>query len=141
MPFSYIDSLRDFALIVRRLWAGERVSYDGPAGRFPDLVLEDRAWNGLLEGLRGPDLMGVVDAIDRGLGRDPLLEGELVISGARGTCSEHPQDGQDGSGAAHRGPPPGAQNADSASRVLHEGSLMVPSILFFFPYVHLSAFS
>ena len=35
--------LADTADILRRLWAGERVSYDGPAGRFPDLKLMELA--------------------------------------------------------------------------------------------------
>jgi 5,10-methylenetetrahydromethanopterin reductase len=34
--------LEDMAEILRRLWAGERVSYDGPAGRFPDLLVQER---------------------------------------------------------------------------------------------------
>lgn len=32
----------DYVDIVRRLWAGEKVSYDGPAGSFPELALGDR---------------------------------------------------------------------------------------------------
>lgn len=35
--------LADTADILRRLWAGERVSYDGPAGHFPDLKLMELA--------------------------------------------------------------------------------------------------
>jgi probable F420-dependent oxidoreductase len=33
--------LRDYVDILRRLWAGEQVSYNGPAGTYPHLVLED----------------------------------------------------------------------------------------------------
>ncbi|WP_037076421.1 TIGR03857 family LLM class F420-dependent oxidoreductase [Pseudonocardia spinosispora] len=33
--------LRDYVDILRRLWAGEQVAYDGPAGTFPHLALED----------------------------------------------------------------------------------------------------
>lgn len=32
----------DYAEIVRRLWQGETVSYDGPAGTFPQIALTDR---------------------------------------------------------------------------------------------------
>jgi probable F420-dependent oxidoreductase len=34
-------ALVDYVDILRRLWAGEQVSYDGPAGTFPHLALED----------------------------------------------------------------------------------------------------
>lgn len=33
--------LVDYVDILRRLWAGKQVSYEGPAGRFPHLALED----------------------------------------------------------------------------------------------------
>lgn len=35
--------LADTADILRRLWAGEHVSYEGPLGTFPDLALAERA--------------------------------------------------------------------------------------------------
>jgi len=35
------QGLRDYVDILRRLWSGEVVSYDGPAGSFPHLALED----------------------------------------------------------------------------------------------------
>jgi probable F420-dependent oxidoreductase len=35
------QGLADYVDILRRLWAGEDVDYDGPAGRFPHLALED----------------------------------------------------------------------------------------------------
>lgn len=38
-PAPTIASMRDVAVILRRLWAGETVSYDGPAGRFPNIRL------------------------------------------------------------------------------------------------------
>lgn len=37
-----LDSLGDTADILRRLWAGETVSYSGPAGAFPELRLPQR---------------------------------------------------------------------------------------------------
>lgn len=42
-PAPTLRSLGDHADILRRLWAGETVSYDGPAGRFPQLRLAQRA--------------------------------------------------------------------------------------------------
>ena len=38
-----LRSLGDTADILRRLWAGETVAYDGPLGRFPALRLAQRA--------------------------------------------------------------------------------------------------
>jgi probable F420-dependent oxidoreductase len=38
-----IASMRDVATILRALWRGETVSYDGPAGRFPELRLAERS--------------------------------------------------------------------------------------------------
>jgi probable F420-dependent oxidoreductase len=42
LPAPTTEALADTAGILRRLWAGERVSYEGPAGRFPDLQLMER---------------------------------------------------------------------------------------------------
>ena len=41
-PIPTLTSLGDVAQILRRLWAGETVAYDGPAGRFPRLRLAQR---------------------------------------------------------------------------------------------------
>ncbi|MGD9796841.1 MAG: TIGR03857 family LLM class F420-dependent oxidoreductase [Acidimicrobiia bacterium] len=41
-PAPTLASLGDHATILRRLWAGETVTYDGPAGRFPLLRLAQR---------------------------------------------------------------------------------------------------
>jgi 5,10-methylenetetrahydromethanopterin reductase len=41
-PMPTLNSLGDVAQILRRLWAGETVDYDGPAGRFPRLRLAQR---------------------------------------------------------------------------------------------------
>jgi probable F420-dependent oxidoreductase len=40
-----LDHLTDYVRILRRLWAGETVQYDGPAGRFDGMRLVDR-WGG-----------------------------------------------------------------------------------------------
>ncbi|HEY3844377.1 MAG TPA: TIGR03857 family LLM class F420-dependent oxidoreductase [Acidimicrobiales bacterium] len=42
-PMPTLASLGDVAQILRRLWAGETVGYDGPAGRFPRLRLPQQA--------------------------------------------------------------------------------------------------
>jgi 5,10-methylenetetrahydromethanopterin reductase len=42
LPMPTSQMLEDMAGILRRLWAGERVSYDGPAGSFPDLLVQER---------------------------------------------------------------------------------------------------
>jgi 5,10-methylenetetrahydromethanopterin reductase len=46
-----LSSLRDIADILRRLWAGETASYEGPLGRFPELRLAQRT------GLEPPPLL------------------------------------------------------------------------------------
>lgn len=43
IPAPTAAMLSDTADILRRLWAGERVSYEGPAGHFPDLKLMELA--------------------------------------------------------------------------------------------------
>ncbi len=42
-PAPTLQSMADTVDILRRLWAGETVTYDGPAGKFPELRLVDRA--------------------------------------------------------------------------------------------------
>src|SRR5439155_22928286 len=44
----------------------------------PHLALQNHPRHRLLESLRRPDLMGVVDALDRFLGPDALLEGQIA---------------------------------------------------------------
>jgi len=41
IPIPSTAAIRDYATIVRRLWAGETVSYDGPAGKYEGLRLPD----------------------------------------------------------------------------------------------------
>lgn len=40
-PAPTLASMRDVAMILRRLWAGELVSYEGPAGNFPNIRLPE----------------------------------------------------------------------------------------------------
>jgi probable F420-dependent oxidoreductase len=37
IPVPTIESMRDYSTILRRLWKGEAFSYDGPAGKYPEL--------------------------------------------------------------------------------------------------------
>jgi 5,10-methylenetetrahydromethanopterin reductase len=39
LPVQTLASMEDHASIIRRLWAGQSVSYDGPAGHYPRLVV------------------------------------------------------------------------------------------------------
>jgi len=41
IPVPTTEAIRDYATILRRLWAGETVSYDGPAGSYQSLRLPD----------------------------------------------------------------------------------------------------
>lgn len=41
LPMGSYPGLVDYVNILRRLWAGEVVNYDGPAGRFQDMALGD----------------------------------------------------------------------------------------------------
>jgi 5,10-methylenetetrahydromethanopterin reductase len=46
IPVPTTQAMKDYATILRRLWAGETVSYDGPAGSYHELRLPD-AVNGM----------------------------------------------------------------------------------------------
>jgi probable F420-dependent oxidoreductase len=41
MPAPDLRWIEDYVGILRRLWAGEAVSYDGPVGRFPNMKMAD----------------------------------------------------------------------------------------------------
>jgi 5,10-methylenetetrahydromethanopterin reductase len=77
--------LADTADILRRLWAGERVSYDGPAGTFPDLALMELAPVTppplLLAGV-GPKTLDLAGASFDGAILHPLLTPEAVARSA-----------------------------------------------------------
>jgi 5,10-methylenetetrahydromethanopterin reductase len=76
-----IASLADFASIVRRLWAGERVSYDGPAGRYPELELQDRddgAPPPIVLGAMGPKTLALAGRAFDGALLSPYLTVEAV---------------------------------------------------------------
>ena len=52
-----LAGMRDHADILRRLWRGERVSYDGPAGQYPNLFLGESIPGGALPDIAPPPLM------------------------------------------------------------------------------------
>jgi 5,10-methylenetetrahydromethanopterin reductase len=78
-------TLADTAAILRRLWAGERVSYDGPAGRFPDLKLMELADVSpprlLLAGI-GPHTLALAGRAFDGVILHPLLTPDAVSRSA-----------------------------------------------------------
>jgi 5,10-methylenetetrahydromethanopterin reductase len=77
--------LADTADILRRLWAGERVSYDGPVGRFPDLKLMERADVApprlLLAGI-GPRTLALAGRAFDGVILHPLLTPDAISRSA-----------------------------------------------------------
>lgn len=76
-----IDSMGDVATILHRLWAGETVAYDGPAGSFPALRLAQRVDVApppmLLAGV-GPKTLALAGAMFDGAILHPFLTPEAV---------------------------------------------------------------
>lgn len=75
------EMLVDVADLLRRLWAGERVSYDGPLGTFPDLALIERTTlrpPPLLLAAIGPRALAVGGAAYDGVILHPLLTTDAV---------------------------------------------------------------
>jgi hypothetical protein len=56
----------------------DEIEGDGFLQIGPDLLLQQLAWQGFFEWLRRSNLVGVVDALDRLLGRNPRLERQGV---------------------------------------------------------------
>lgn len=75
------EMLEDIADILRRLWSGEQVSYDGPAGTFPDLKVLERPPHDppplLLAGV-GPNTLDLAGRAYDGVMLHPLLTPEAV---------------------------------------------------------------
>lgn len=73
--------LEDTATVLRRLWAGERVSYDGPAGRWPTLQLVETITLApprlLLAGV-GPATLSLGGRAFDGVILHPLLSADAV---------------------------------------------------------------
>lgn len=92
-PSPTLTALADIAGILRRLWAGQTVEYDGPLGRFPQLrlpVVLDAAPPPLLLAAIGPRTLALAGRCYDGVILHPLLTPEavrrsadLVAAGAR----------------------------------------------------------
>jgi probable F420-dependent oxidoreductase len=81
VPAPTLSSLADTADILRRLWAGETVSYSGPAGEFPELRLPQRpdvAPPPLLLAAVGPKTLELVGRHFDGVILHPFLTPEAV---------------------------------------------------------------
>ncbi len=80
-PSPTLAALADIADILRRLWAGQTVSYDGPLGRFPQLrlpVVLDAAPPPLLLAAIGPKTLALAGRCYDGVILHPLLTPEAV---------------------------------------------------------------
>jgi 5,10-methylenetetrahydromethanopterin reductase len=81
VPAPTLASLGDDAQILRRLWAGETVDYDGPSGRFPRLRLPQRPDVDpppLLLAAVGPKTLAVAGRYFDGVILHPFLTPEAV---------------------------------------------------------------
>jgi probable F420-dependent oxidoreductase len=90
--------LADTADILRRLWAGERVSYEGPAGSFPDLQLMEIAdvpAPPLLMAGIGPNTLELAGRAFDGAILHPLLTTGAVARAAAAVRSAAEQAGRD----------------------------------------------
>lgn len=73
-PMSF-DGVADYCSIVKRIWAGERFEYEGPAGSFPGLGLSD-----IYEG-PAPDIVMGIFGLPRGarmVAETPAIDGVLL---------------------------------------------------------------
>jgi 5,10-methylenetetrahydromethanopterin reductase len=90
-----LEMFADVAQILRRLWAGKTVSYTGPAGHFPNIVLESLAdipAPALLMAAVGPKTLEMAGALFDGVILHPLLTPDGVYDSAtraRNACANH----------------------------------------------------
>jgi probable F420-dependent oxidoreductase len=93
-----LASLGDTADILRRLWAGETINYDGPAGTFPELRLPQRPDvqpPALLLAAVGPKTLALAGRAFDGVILHPFLTPDAVarsIDLARGSASKAGRD-------------------------------------------------
>lgn len=86
LPSPTLDSMRDVATVLRQLWAGQTVNYNGPAGTFPNLRLPER--NGLpppplyLAAI-GPKTLALAGSAFDGVILHPVLTPEAVRESVR----------------------------------------------------------
>jgi 5,10-methylenetetrahydromethanopterin reductase len=84
-PPPTLQSLGDIADVLRRLWAGETISYEGPLGTFPQLrlpVVLDLAPPPLLLAAVGPKTIALAGRHFDGVILHPLLTSEAVARSA-----------------------------------------------------------
>jgi probable F420-dependent oxidoreductase len=97
-PPPTLASLGDTADILRRLWAGETVRYEGPAGNFPELRLAQRvdtAAPAILLAAVGPKTLGLAGRRFDGVILHPFLTPEAVarsVSVVRGAAERAGRD-------------------------------------------------
>jgi 5,10-methylenetetrahydromethanopterin reductase len=85
-PMPTLASLGDVAHILRRLWAGETIDYEGPAGRFPRLHLPQRPDippPPLLLAAVGPKTLSLVGQCFDGIILHPFLTPDAVARSVR----------------------------------------------------------
>jgi probable F420-dependent oxidoreductase len=85
VPVPTTDAIKDYAAILRRLWAGETVSYDGPAGSYRALRLPDAVdGNGapLILAAMGPRTLALAGSDFDGVLLAPCLTVEGVTQSA-----------------------------------------------------------
>jgi len=85
LPSPSLRALGDLADVLRRLWAGETVSYDGPLGTFPQLrlpVVLDLAPPPLLLAAVGPKTIALAGRHFDGVILHPLLTPDAVTRSA-----------------------------------------------------------
>jgi probable F420-dependent oxidoreductase len=81
-----IAGMRDVASLLRRLWTGEAISYDGPAGNFPMIklpVILPIAPPPLYLAAVGPKTLRMAGAVYDGVILHPFLSVEAVANSAR----------------------------------------------------------
>jgi len=87
IPEPKIASMRDVATLLRRLWKGEAVSYDGPAGTFPNIkipyILPDLAPPPLYLAAVGPKTIKMAGSHYDGVILHPFLSARAVAEARR----------------------------------------------------------
>jgi probable F420-dependent oxidoreductase len=85
-PAPTLASMRDVAVILRRLWAGESVEYSGPAGSYPNIRLPQRVDQPpppLFLAAVGPKTLGLAGSTFDGVILHPFLTVDAVAEAVR----------------------------------------------------------
>jgi 5,10-methylenetetrahydromethanopterin reductase len=97
-PMPTLGSLGDVAQILHRLWAGETVSYEGPAGRFPRLRLPQRPETEpppVLLAAVGPKTLALAGERFDGVILHPFLTTDAVAASVQAVRTAAAQAGRD----------------------------------------------